>query len=129
MRRKTSVKSVCFSQCLEYRQIYAQFYIAICRRGRGLGLRKSTVTYRHYNAKNCGAGTGTVGRHSVFFCLYQEWASLLCYLLVSYPDSCEKSLHGYETTIMRARIRGGDKLPDLSKIEIVRSPDPEKHCP
>ena len=30
---------------------------------------------------------------------------------------------------MRARIRGGDKLPDLLKIEIVQSPDPEKHCP
>ena len=34
-----------YTQCLECRQIYVQIYIAICRRGRGLGLRKSTVFY------------------------------------------------------------------------------------
>ena len=34
-----------FMQCLECRQIYVQIYIAISRRGRGLGLRKSTVFY------------------------------------------------------------------------------------
>ena len=34
-----------YTQSLECRQIYVQIYIAICRRGRGLGLRKSTVFY------------------------------------------------------------------------------------
>ena len=51
------------TQCLECRQIYVQIYVAICRRGRGLGLRKSTVFYMDLPALqrlNCGAGTGTV---------------------------------------------------------------------
>ena len=33
------------TQCLECWQIYVQIYIAICRRGWGLGLRKSTAFY------------------------------------------------------------------------------------